>query len=107
MVSATRSSSSSLRAASRVVGVASANIANARTSVKPEDLEVEASSAGRQTGKQDAQPDSGGYAPVRVVQDSLEGGGVRARVGAIAPPHLLVVDPSVPILTLVVLWRPS
>ena len=34
---------------------------------------------------------------MRVAQDSLEGGGVRARIGAIAPFHLMVLDPSDPL----------
>ena len=38
----------------------------------------------------------GGYTPVRVDQESLEGGGVRARIGAIVPSHLLVFDPTDP-----------
>ncbi len=97
MVSATRSANSALRSTSRVVAVASANIANARTSVRPEDVEVQAVSAGRWTGEHDSEPDTGGYAPVRVVRDSLEGGGDRARLGAIAPSHLLVSVPGVPL----------
>ncbi len=97
MVSATRSANSALRSTSRVVAVASANIANARTSVRPEDVEVQAVSAGRWTGEQDPEPDTGGYAPVRVVRNSLEGGGDRARFGAIAPSHLLVSVPGVPL----------
>ncbi len=95
MLSATRSATSALRSASRVVAAASANIANARVSAKPE--EVEAVSPGRRTGQHDAPPDSGGYAPVRVEQESLEGGGVRATIGAIAPSHLLVLDPGDPL----------
>ena len=97
MVTATRSAVSALRSASRVVAVASANIANIGTSTKPEDVEVQAVSTGRQTGRQDARPDTGGYTPVRVDQESLEGGGVRARIGAIVPSHLLVVDPNDPL----------
>ncbi len=97
MVSATRSASSGLRAASRWVATASANIANAGNSARPEDIEVQAVSSGRRTGRRDARPDSGGYVPVRVEQESLEGGGVRARIGAIAPSHVLVVDPGDPL----------
>ena len=97
MVSATRSAVSALRSASRVVAVASANIANIGTSTKPEDVEIQAVSTGRQTGRHDARPDTGGYTPVRVDQESLEGGGVRARIGAIVPSHLLVVDPNDPL----------
>ena len=89
MVSATRSATSAMRSASRVVAVASANIANIGTSAKPEDVEVQAISRDRQMGRHDAQPDTGGYVPVRVEQESLEGGGVRARIGAIVPSHLL------------------
>ncbi len=97
MVSATRSATSAMRSASRVVAVASANIANIGTSAKPEDVEVQAVSSGRRMGRHDAQPDSGGYAPVRVEQESLEGGGVRATIGAIVPSHLLVADPTDPL----------
>ena len=97
MVSAIRSATSALRSASRVVAVASANIANAGVSSRPEDVEVQTIPAGRQTGKRDAQPDSGGYVPVRVEHESLEGGGVRATIGAIAPSHLLVLDASDPL----------
>ena len=97
MVSATRSATSAMRSASRVVAVASANIANIGTSAKPEDVEVQAISRDRQMGRHDAQPDTGGYVPVRVEQESLEGGGVRARIGAIVPSHLLVVDPADPL----------
>ena len=96
MVSATRSATSAMRSASRVVA-ASANIANARASARPEDVEVGAVSTGRRTGRDDGQPGSGGYVPVHVVQESLEGGGVRATVGAIAPSHLLIVDPDGPL----------
>ncbi len=97
MVSVIRSATSAMRSASRVVGVASANIANAGTSALPEDVVVQAISADQQMGRHDAQPDSGGYVPVRVEQESLEGGGVRATIGAIAPSHLLVLDPSDPL----------
>ena len=97
MVSATRSAGSAMRSASRIVAVASANIANIGTSAKPEDVEVQAISAARQTGRNDARPDTGGYTPVRVDQESLEGGGVRARIGAIVPSHLLVFDPTDPL----------
>ncbi len=97
MVSATRSATSAMRSASRVVAAASANIANIGTSAKPEDVEVQATSTGRQTGKHGAQPDSGGYVPVRVEQESLEGEGVRATIGAVAPSHLLVVDLTDPL----------
>ena len=97
MVSATRSAVSAMRSASRVVAVASANIANIGTSAKPEDVEVQAIPTGRQMSRRDAQPDSGGYVPVRVEQQSLEGGGVRATIGAIVPSHLLVMDPADPL----------
>ncbi len=97
MVSATRSATSAMRSAARVVAVASANIANFGTSTKPEDVEVQAISTGRQMDRQGAQPDSGGYVPVRVEQESLEGGGVRATIGAIVPSHLLVMDPADPL----------
>ena len=96
MVSATRSATSTMRSASRVV-TASANFANARASARPEDVEVRAVSRGRQTGRDDGQPGSGGYVPVHVVPESLEGGGVRATIGAIAPSHLLIVDPGGPL----------
>ncbi len=96
MVSATRSAASAMRSASRVVA-ASAKIANARASARPEDVEVRAVSTGRQTGRDDGQPGSGGYVPVHVVQESLEGGGVRATIGAIAPSHLLIADPGDPL----------
>ena len=94
MVSATRSASSGLRAASRWVATASANIANAGNSARPG--EIEAVSSGRRTGGRDARPDSGGYVPVRVEQESLAGGGVRATIGTIAPSHRMVLDPSDP-----------
>ena len=97
MVSATRSATSAMRSASRVVAAASANIANARSSATPEDVEVGAVSTGRRTGRDDGQPGSGGYVPVHVVQESLEGGGVRATIGEIAPSHLLVADASDPL----------
>ena len=97
MVSATRSATSAMRSASRVIAVASANIANIGTSARPEDVEVQAISRGRQMGRHDAQPDTGGYVPVRVEQESLEGGGVRATIGAIVPSHLLVMDPADPL----------
>jgi flagellar basal body rod protein FlgC len=72
--------------------VASANIANAGTSAKPEDAELDAVAAGRQTGRHDRQPDSGGYVPVSVEHQGLEGGGVRASIGALAPSHLLATE---------------
>ncbi len=97
MVTATRSATSAMRSASRVVAAASANIASAGTSAKPEDAELQAIPAGRQTGRHDRQPDSGGYVPVRVEHKSPEGGGVRATIGAIAPSHLLVADPGDPL----------
>ncbi len=97
MVSATRSAVSAMRSASRVVAVASANIANIGTSAKPEDVEVQAIPTGRQMSRRDAQTGSGGYVPVRVEQQSVEGGGVRATIGAIVPSHLLVVDPADPL----------
>lgn len=97
MVSATRAAVSGLKIASRVVAAAASNIANARNGSRPEDVEIQPSDPGRKSGGGPESPESDGYRPLRVTQESLSGGGVRARYDAITPSHVLVVDPDDPL----------
>ena len=93
MVSATRSAASAARVASRIVGAGASNIANARSSASPQDLQVQAVAGGSRPGGQEDALASDGYRP-RVTQESLEGGGVRARYGATVPSYPGAFDPD-------------
>ena len=93
MVSATRTATSGLKAASRVVAAVASNVANLRTTSPPEDVDISPSGQSRKTGN--GQQDTV-YRPLRVEQEALEGGGVSARYGLVDPSHVTVFDPGDP-----------
>ncbi len=92
MVSAIHSAVGGLNAASRRLEASASNIANARNSIPREDARV------RGEPRQEARPgEDVVYEPVRVHQESVEGGGVRAEFVPYEPPHVEVYAPDDPV----------
>ncbi len=92
MVSAIHSAVSGLHAASRRMEASASNIANARNSNPREDARV------RTEPRPERRPDEAVvYEPVRVHQESVEGGGVRADFVPYEPPHVEVYAPDDPV----------
>ena len=95
MISATRVSVTGMQAASRAVEASAANIANMRTAGRTADAKVEPGPV-RDARAEAAQPPATGYRPVRVRQESVEQGGVRATLERVDPPQELAYEPTNP-----------
>ena len=94
MVSMSRASGRSyngLKAASMSVSAAASNIANIGVSEALVDGEIQPVTPGQAPGQQPG--DQGGYRPLKVIQESLADGGVRASYGAISPASVVVFNP--------------
>ena len=97
MIGATQVATSALKAGAFTVEASASNLANMRTTSTPKDVQAAASEAGKKSGGQQEAPQSDVYTPVRVTQETVAGGGVRARYGAVEPSHVLHYDPSDPV----------
>ena len=91
MFTANSSALSGLHAASRRVQASASNIANVRTTVATEDARVEPASRAREARRDD---EAVVYEPVRVHQESVEGGGVRTEFVPYEPPHVEIYRPD-------------
>jgi flagellar basal-body rod protein FlgC len=81
---------SGLEAAARRAEASAANVANVRTATRIAEAKLEAGAAPPSAS-------AGGYRPVRVHQESLSTGGVRATLAEIDPPHAAAYDPEHPL----------
>lgn len=89
MFAAMSTALSGLQASARRVEASASNIANAQDSIRTKDARTAASpSVPPTTGAPSV------YAPVRVHQGSVAGGGVRTDLVEISPPHTLVYSPD-------------
>jgi len=96
MVSVSRASGrsySGLKAVSMAVGAAAANIARIGASESLADAKIRAIERGQKPGDQSNGQSQDGYRPLRVIQQSLEDGGVSARYGAISPSYVVAFNP--------------
>jgi flagellar basal-body rod protein FlgC len=91
MSSAISSALSGLHAASRRVEAGAANIANARNSIPADEARTESR---KLPPDPPVKPEKPVYEPVRVHQETTEGGGTRAEFVPVDPPHVLVYDPD-------------
>jgi len=97
MVSLSRASGRSyngLKAASMSVAVAASNIANMGVSEALLDGKIQPVTPGQAPGQQSS--DQGGYRPLKIVQESLADGGVRASYGGISPAFVVAFNPLDP-----------
>ncbi len=90
MTSAIGTALSGLQASSKRVEASASNIANSRNSIGREDADVRAAAPPEKPS------DPPVYRPVRVHQESVSGGGVRAETVPIRPPHVLAYAPEDP-----------
>ena len=93
MIGAINTAMSGLDAASKRIEASASNIANSRNSIAREEARVDASPPPRER-RDPPLRDPPLYEPVRVYQDSVEGGGTRAEFVPINPPHVIVYDPG-------------
>lgn len=91
MFSAVHSALSGMHAATRRVEASASNIANARNSIASEDARV---APVRRPPPAENDRDRAVYEPVRVHEESVEGGGVRAEYVPYEPPHIEVYAPD-------------
>ncbi len=97
MVSLSRASGRSyngFKVASMSVSATASDIANMGVSEALVDGEIQPVTPGQTPGQQSG--DQGGYRPLKVVQESLAHGGVRASYGAISPAFLVAFNPVDP-----------
>ena len=76
-----------------VVGAAASNIAGIGVSESLDDAKIQAVERGQKPGERPNEQGHDGYRPLRVVQESLAGGGVSARYGAISPAYVVAFNP--------------
>ena len=91
MVSAINNALGGMQASERRVQASASNIANARTTVSTEDARAQADGGRREAPSRD---EAVIYEPVRVHQESVEGGGVRAEFVPYEPPYVEVYAPD-------------
>lgn len=92
MISTIRTSISGLEASARTVEATASNVANVRTATRISEAKLEPGFATRQSDSPD-----GSYRPVRVRQEALQNGGVRATLEEIDPPHAAAYEPANPL----------
>jgi len=83
---------SGLEASARTVEASASNVANVRTATRISEARLEPGTATRQSDST-----HGSYRPVRVRQDALRHGGVRATLQEIDPPHAAAYEPTNPL----------
>jgi flagellar basal-body rod protein FlgC len=93
MISATRTALTGMNAASMAVEASASNLANIRTAGRTADAKIE---PGPVTPTRETAPPATGYRPVRVHQESVESGGVRARFEHVDPPQEVAYEPTNP-----------
>jgi flagellar basal-body rod protein FlgC len=79
-----------------MVAAAASNIAGVAATETLEDAKIQPIQPSQGTGEQPDEPGRQAYTPLRVVQESLAGGGVRASYGAISPAYVTAFNPSDP-----------
>lgn len=89
-------SASGLQAATRALEAAAANIANVRSTRALSETRVEPVSEARRAGGQADRPPAEPYRPLETVNESLAGGGVRARLREVQPASVPVYEPDDP-----------
>jgi flagellar basal-body rod protein FlgC len=77
-----------------VAAAAASNIAGVTVTESLDDAKIQQVEPGQKPGEQPNGQGQDGYRPLRFLQESLAGGGVSARYGAISPAYVVAFNPA-------------